>query len=536
MRLPASLAFVALLALPAVAADTPIVYPDAPRGTVTDAYFGTTVSDPYRWLENLDAPATVAWVNAENALTRRYLDAIPARPAIAAAYRRLRNYPYTSAPFREGNRWFFTHNSGLQTQSAWFVRPSEFGPARLFFDPNTLSKDGTIQLAGSAFSSDGSLFAYATSTDGTDWQSIRVKAVATGKDMPDRIDWSKYSDVSWLGDRGFFYSGYDRPTASNTTFATLGTQKLWFHRLGTPQSADHLVATAVPDEFVSAEVTRDNRYVLFERSKINGNAIAWKNAADPGDTFRPVFALDPDVQYDLLGNDGPRLYLRTNLHAANFRVISVDLTDPHHTVRTVVAETGDKLEDARLVRDRIVLAYLHDAHSLLRIASLHGGRARDIPLPGVGTASLAPAKRENSAAYYTYESYAYPPVVVRYDVTSGAQQQTVHTKLDFDAAAFVTEQIFATSKDGTRIPVFVTHRRDMPYDGTTPAIIYGYGGFDISWTPGSGRRTRCGFPWAVPTPLSRYAVAASTARPGTTPVDSLRSSTCLTISSRAHNC
>jgi prolyl oligopeptidase len=216
-------------------------YPPAPTSSASDTYFGTVVADPYRPLESIDAPATKAWIASENAATRSYLDAIPSRPAIAAAYRKLYNHPKMTAPYREGKRYFYGYNTGLQTQYVEYVRDSENGQGRVYFDPNTLSKDGSVQLTGESFSRDGSLEAYATSTGGEDWQTWHVKVVATGRDTADVIHWSKFSGATWVGDAGFYYAGYDAPTATNKTLSALGVQKIWFHRIGTPQSADKLV-------------------------------------------------------------------------------------------------------------------------------------------------------------------------------------------------------------------------------------------------------------------------------------------------------
>lgn len=247
-----------LTAAPALAADTRLAYPDAPRGPVTQTYFGTTVADPYRWMENVDAPQTTAWVKAEGALTRSYLDAVPQRTAIREGYRKLLNYEKLSAPFREGKRWFFFRNSGLQNQSVLYVRESERAPARVFLDPNRLAADGTVALAGQSFTRDGRYIAYATQASGADWQTWHVKDVASGRDLSDVIRWSKFSDATWVGDGGFYYSAFDEPKEGNATLSALGVQKLYFHRLGTPQTADTLVyaSTAHPDQFVGAASTR----------------------------------------------------------------------------------------------------------------------------------------------------------------------------------------------------------------------------------------------------------------------------------------
>jgi len=481
-----------LVSAPALAADAPLTYPAAARGTVTDTYFGTTVADPYRWMEALDAPQTRAWVAAENALTRGYLDAIPQRAAIAAAFGKLYDYPKVGTPFHYGAHWFVYRNTGLQTQDVLYIRDSEFGPDRLFFDPNLLSKDGSIQVSDTDFTRDGTLMAYATSTGGADWQTWHVKSVPDGKDLPDVIQWSKYSDATWVGDQGFYYSGYDEPRAANQTLATLDVQKIWFHRLGTQQSSDRLVyaSTARPDEFVSIGALEDESYYFLFRSKGDGNSLAWRRGDEPDSAFRPVLPLDPNISYTPIGHDGTRIYLETNADAPRFRVVALDLRDPAHTLHDVVPQTADALDQLSLIGDHFYLEYLHDAHSVVKIADLTGQLTGEIELPGIGAAGVPQTQRRSDRiAYYTYTSYAYPSVTYRYDTQTGVSTVYHRAEVAFDPSPYVTEQLFATSKDGTRVPVFVTHRKDMPLDGSTPTILYGYGGFDISLTPYFSTRT-----------------------------------------------
>jgi prolyl oligopeptidase len=484
MRLAVLSLAVLFATAPASAASTGLSYPPAPRGPVTDTYFGTVVPDPYRWLEDVDSAQTTAWVAAENSLTRSYLDAIPARTQIAAAYRTLYDYEKVGEPFRAGKRWFFYRNSGLQTQSALYVRDRANGPARLFFDPNTLSKDGSIQMAGASFTHDGTLMAYATQVGGADWLTWHVKRVADGRDLPDRIAWSKFSDAAWVGDRGFYYAAFDEPKAANRTLAALDHQKLYFHRLGTPQSADRLVYASPSDEFVGAEVSHDQRLVFLEREDINANGLAWKRVGEPDSAFRSAFGLRPNVQYAVVGNDGTRVYLSTNRNAPRFRVVWVELTDPRHVLHQIVPERADKLDGVSLIGNRLYLEYLHDAHSVLRVADLHGRALGTIALPGIGSVSTPSAKREDRIAYYTFESYTVPPVIYRYDTLTGTSSVEHRTPVRFDSAAYVTEQEWAVSKDGTRVPVFVMHRKGVTLDGSTPTILYGYGGFNVSITPG----------------------------------------------------
>ncbi|HTD38543.1 MAG TPA: hypothetical protein VK669_13615, partial [Candidatus Limnocylindrales bacterium] len=258
-RLFFTLTAVLLAASPVLAAGAKLTYPDAPRGNVVDTYFGTQVADPYRWMEDVDAPQTVAWVKAEGDLTRSYLDAIPQRSAIRDDYRKLYNYEKVSAPFHDGDWWFFSRNTGLQNQSVFYVRHGANGAAHILLDPNTLAADGTVALAGFHPTHDGRLVAYATQSSGADWQTWRVRNVATGRDLPDTLRWSKFSGASWTGDTGFYYEAYDPPQGGNATLSALGVQKIYYHKLGTPQSADRLVMTAQADQFLSRERTEDQR-------------------------------------------------------------------------------------------------------------------------------------------------------------------------------------------------------------------------------------------------------------------------------------
>ena len=468
------------------AAAPAITYPPAPTSNASDVYFGTVVRDPYRPLESIDAPATKTWIAGENALTRSYLDAIPERHRIAAAYRRLYNYPKVSAPFREGKRYFYTYNTGLQTQSVYYVRESMNGAARKFFDPNTLSKDGSIQVADVSFTEDGSLMAYATSKAGEDWKTWHVKRVATGRDTADALEWSKFSSASWDGDRGFYYAGYDRPAAGNTTLSLLGVHKLWFHTLGSPQSSDRLVfaSTAHPDRFVGADVSEDQRFVFLSQETSGTNSLAWKPRAAHGAAFQPLTSYTRNVKYDVVGNDGFRVYLYTNKGAPRFRVVSVALNDPRHVLRDVVPQAPDKLAFVSLIGNRFYLGYLHHAYSVVRVATTAGRSVGTIRLPGIGSGGVPEAKRADRIAYYTFASYAKPPAIYRYDTLTMRASLYHRSPVAFDGEAFVTEQRFARSKDGTKVPVFVTHRNDVRLDGSNPTLMYGYGGFDISETPG----------------------------------------------------
>ncbi|HEV3089483.1 MAG TPA: hypothetical protein VGX96_19935, partial [Candidatus Elarobacter sp.] len=425
-----------------LAAGAKLAYPDAPRGTVTDTYFGTVVADPYRWMENVDSPQTTAWVKAEGDLTRSYLDAIPQRSAIRLAYRKLIDYEKLSAPFHQGKWWFFSRNSGLQNQAVQYVRLGENGAPRVLLDPNKLAADGTVALAGFSLTHDGSLLAYSTQSSGSDWQTWHVKDVASGADRPDVIRWSKFSGASWVGNTGFYYEAYDAPKSGNTTLSALGNHKMYFHKLGTPQSADRLVSTAKSDQFLYAYRTDDQRFDFFYTQKGDGNSLSWKRAGAPESAVKPLFALDPNVQYSPIGDDGARIYLQTNKDAPRSRLVWVDLNDPSHALHDIVPQSPDTLEGVSLLGNRFYLAYLHDAHSAVRIYGLDGKPQGSIDLPGIGSGGLPGGHRTDRIAYYDFASYTYPTTIYRYDTQTGQSTVAIRPKIAFDATPYVTEQIF----------------------------------------------------------------------------------------------
>jgi len=484
-RLSFTITALLLAASPVIAAAAQLAYPAAPRGAVTDTFFGTTVADPYRWMEDVDAPQTTAWVKAEGDLTRAYLDAIPQRTAIKDAYRKLIDYEKLGPPSHQGQWWFFSRNSGLQNQSVLYVRRGEHGAARVLLDPNTLASDGTVALAGRSFTHDGSLMAYATQSSGADWETWHVKDVATGRDLPDTMQWSKFSGAAWTGNAGFYYEAYDppEPGAGNATLSALGAEKMYFHRLGTPQSADRLVYTAKADQFLSIGRTDDERYDYFYTAKGSGNSFSWKRAGQPETAFKQIFALDPNVSYGPVGDDGTRVYVQTNLNAPRGRLTWLDLNDASHTLHDIVPQSADAMEGVSLLGNRFYVSYLHDAHSVVKIYALDGKPAGTIDLPGIGSGGQPGGHRGDRIVYYGFASFTYPSTVYRYDTQTGKSTVAIRPKIAFDPSPYVTEQLFTTSKDGTRIPVFVTHRKDMVLDGSTPTILYGYGGFNISITP-----------------------------------------------------
>jgi prolyl oligopeptidase len=477
---------------PATAQPAP-AYPAARRADQADDYFGTRVADPYRWLEDVDSPETRAWVEAERQVTGRYLAALPEREPIRRRLTELYDYPKYGVPFREGGRTFWTQNTGLQNQSVLYVQDSPGATPRVLLDPNTLSSDGTVALSTYRVSPDGRLMAYGISAAGSDWQVARVRDVATGRDLPDSLQWLKFSSLPWTHDgRGFFYSRYDEPTSGNALTNENQFQKLYYHRLGTPQSADRLVAQdrEHPMWRFSAQVTEDGRYaVIYQsegtdpRSRVSVIDLGGAAAPRVDAPARPLFT-EFDAAYDVIGNDGPVFYVRTDKDAPRARIIAVDLRTPAPAGwRTVVPQAADAMEDVALVGSRFVVSYLKDARSDVRLFSLTGQPRGSLTLPGIGSIGSISGRRADRDFYYSYVSFLNPSTVFRHDLATGRTETVRAPRLTFDASRFVTEQVFVRSKDGTRVPMFVTHRRGMPMNGENPTLLYAYGGFNISMTP-----------------------------------------------------
>ncbi|MBI5381117.1 MAG: S9 family peptidase [Opitutae bacterium] len=471
-------------------------YPAAARGDVTDDYHGTKVTDPYRWLEALDAPATRTWVEEQNRLTFGFLEKLPQRAFFQARLTKLWNYARYGLPFKEGGLYFFTKNSGLQNQAALYVQTSLTAEPRLLLDPNTLAADGTVALTTAAVSPDGQWLLYGTAAAGSDWNELRVRNIATGQDTADLIQWVKFSNAAWTRDgKGFFYSRYPMPTtAADTgkTFSALEHQKLYYHRLGSAQSEDRLIAEvpAEPKWFVRGEATEDGRYLLVTLSR-GSSAENLLRCVDLGDPLAPK--LDAPVvplvaqweaEYRLVGNDGSRLLVLTNLDARRRRIIAIDLRTPAKADwKTVVPESDDTIESAGVVGGKIIVKTMHDASSRLLVYSFAGKSLGAVELPGIGTVAAISGKADDAELFFNFTSFTYPTTNFRYDLSVG-RRTTVHApQVAFDPAAYETTQVFFTSKDGTRVPMFLTHRKGLKLDGTAPALLHGYGGFNISLTP-----------------------------------------------------
>ena len=466
-----------------------LTYPVTKRVDVVDDYHGTKIADPYRWLEDDNSDETKAWVVAQNKVTHEFLDTIPQRAALRERLTKLWNYERFSAPFERGGRFFYSHNTGLQNQSVLYVTEALDQPGRVLLDPNTLSKDGTVSLTESTPSEDGKLLVYGTSAGGSDWQEFRVRDVATGQDLADVVKWVKFSNASWAKDgSGFFYSRYDEPKAGDALKGKNEFQKLFFHKIGTEQSADALIYERKDhaDWGFGGHVTDDGNYLIIHVSQGTDpkNRVFYKDLTQPESKVVELLT-DYDADYGFADNDGPVFYFRTDLDAPRYRVIAIDTRKPERAAwKEVIPQTADKLEGASFVGGKIFCEYLKDARSEVKVFSqLSTLNSQLLTLPGIGSVGGFSGHRKDTHTFFSYTSFTEPGAIYRLDIAT--LQSVVWRKpaVDFDSAAYETKQVFFTSKDGTRIPMFITHKRGLALDGTAPTVLYGYGGFNIPMTP-----------------------------------------------------
>ena len=514
--------------------NAPLSYPVAARGTQVDDYHGVSIADPYRWLEDTDSPATKAWVEAQNRLTDSFLATIPERPAIKARLTEIWNYARFSAPFKGGERYFYFQNTGLQNQSILYVQDRRNAPPRVLLDPNVLSPDGTVALSGQAASDNGRYLAYSISTSGSDWQEVHVRDVNTGRDLADTLKWVKFSGISWThDDKGFFYSRYAEPTSGNKMTSVNRNHKIYYHRIGRPQSSDELIYDRPdqPDWLLFGSVTDDGQYLIITVAQGTDvrNRLYFIDLDNPGrpKINNPVFRLIDrfDAEYEFVGNRGTMFYVRTDRNAPKGRIVAISIENPREERwNTIVAESKDALVTATTAGEDIVANYLKDAQSSIRFFS--GGRddRRDrqrgqppprrnpgsiyddtsttlivtrgqqltgggftlrgeLPLPGIGTVNEIRGKQGDDEMFYSFTSFLYPTTVYRYDLKSRTNTVYRAPKVAFDAGKYETRQVFFTSKDGTRVPMFITAKKGLQLDGNNPTLLYAYGGFNISSTP-----------------------------------------------------
>ncbi len=513
-------------------AQAPLAYPATERLRHVDDYHGTTIADPYRWLEDTNSPQTKAWVTAQNRLTAGYLATIPERSAIRNRLRQVWNFPKYSVPTKVGNRLFFFENTGLLNQNILYVRDGD-RPSRVLLDPNTLSPNGTVALAVTEESPNGRYLAYGISVSGSDWREFRVRDVETGRDTRDTLKFAKFSGVSWTKDsRGFFYSGYGAPVEGNALTSVNRNQRVYYHRLGTPQSEDLVIYDRrdQPDWLFDAKVSEDGRFAIITvfqgtdpRTRLY--YVFLDNPKRPRVTAPVVRVVDRlEAEYEFVHSEGDYLLVKTNIGAPKGRLVRIDINNiqPDRWV-TVIPEAADVLQTVTVAGEHIIASYLEDAHSTLRVygmprlndprrsrgmsgpnrrlpaeigerapAASSDRRAQSAPgypfvgevkLPGLGTVDAISAKPDDNEMFYSFVSYLSPRAVYRHDVKRNVSTEFKSAKLGIDAGQFETRQVFFNSKDGTRVPMFITMKKGLVLNGTNPTILHGYGGFNVAQTP-----------------------------------------------------
>ncbi|MBS0364437.1 MAG: S9 family peptidase [Proteobacteria bacterium] len=465
------------------AATSAPVYPLTVRGSTVDSYFGTRVADPYRWLEDLDSPRTADWVRTENALTLPRLAALPARAWLKQHLAQLWDFERYDVPVRRGGRYFYLHNDGHQNQSVLYVAESLDAPGRVLFDPNTARQDATVALSEFTPDPQGRMLAYAVSDGGTDWQVWRFRRVADGADLPDVVRYTKFWGVSWARDgSGVYYSRY--PAVSEGKGDDAGRPAIYFHRLGARQDQDRLVYAVAnnPTRIPQGRVTEDGHYLVVTLNEgYEKNGVDLLDLRDPAAVPRPVFAAW-DALYTYIGSRGEELYFQTTQGAPLGRVIALDARNPAQP-RVVVPEATAALEGASLVGGRVLTRYVDDAHSVVKVFERDGRLVGEVPLPGMGGVEGLEGEDHQAETFFSYTDYLTPVQVMRLDVPANKVSLWHGAAVPVQAGQYATEQVFYPSKDGTRIPMYITHRRDMVRDGNQPFLLYGYGGFDISLTP-----------------------------------------------------
>jgi prolyl oligopeptidase len=465
----------------------PLSYPQTRQVDQIDDYHGTQIADPYRWLEDLDAPETEAWIQAQNQVTFAYLDQIPFREKIKERLTKLWNYERYSAPFKEGDRYFYFKNDGLQNQSVLYTLKSLDGTPKVLIDPNKLSEDGTIALGGISISEDGRLMAYGLSQAGSDWVEWRIRDIESGVDLPDHLQWVKFSGAAWTKDGlGFYYSRYDAPQGDALAEVNY-YQKLYYHRVGTPQSADILVYDR-PDQKewgFSAGVTEDGHYLIISvwKGTDSKNLVFYQDLTQADS---PVVELINtfNASYGVFGNDGSKFWVRTDLDAPRGRVVAIDIHHPDpENWQEIIPQAPETLEGLSLINNQLVANYLQDAHTVIKIFDLEGQLVREVDLPGIGSAGGFGGKRDDRETFYTFTSFTCPNTIYHYDLVTGASTLYRRPQVDFQPDAYEIKQVFYHSKDGTAIPMFIAHKKGLVLDGHNPTLLYAYGGFNASLSP-----------------------------------------------------
>jgi prolyl oligopeptidase len=461
-----------------------MTYPETKKESVKDTYFGTIVEDPYRWLEDDQSAETKDWVKRQNETTQSYLAQIPFKTAIKERLTRLMNYEKYSQPVREGLYIYFFKNSGLQNQSVFYRQKGEQEP-EVFLDPNTFSKDATTSLAGISFSKDGSLVAYQLSTGGSDWTNAVVLNAEDKTVIGDTLVNIKFSGITWQGNEGFYYSSYDLPKEGSQLSGLTQHHKLYYHKLGTTQKDDQLVfgGDKTPRRYISAGLTEDERFLMINASNsTSGTELYIKDLSKPGSAIIPVVDNFDSDNY-ILDNVGSKLYIYTNLHAPNGKIVTADAAQPQPSHwKDLIRETENVLSPST-GGGKIFANYLKDAVSIVYQYDMDGKKEREIQLPGLGTANGFSSKKTEGEIFYTFSSYVYPSTIFKFETLSGKSAIYKKPAVDFDPSKYESKQVFYPSKDGTKIPMIITYKKGIQLNGKNPTVLYGYGGFNVSLTP-----------------------------------------------------
>ena len=459
-------------------------YPITTKNDVFDTYFGTKINDPYRWLEDDRSAETKAWVEAENKVTQGYLSGIPFRGDIKKRLETLWNYEKFTAPFKEGLYTYFYKNDGLQNQYVLYRQKDKNKP-EVFLDPNSFSKDATTSLAGIEFTKDGSLVAYQISEGGSDWRKVIVLNTSDKSVVGDTLMDVKFSGLSWKGNEGFYYSSYDKPKEGSQLSGLTQYHKLYFHTIGTSQKEDKLIfgGDQTPRRYIGGGLTEDQRFLVITAAvSTTGNELYIQDLSKSGSAIINVVN-NYKGDHSVIDNQGDKLYLFTNHNAPNYRVVTVDASNPApENWKDLIKETENVL-NVSTAGGKIFASYLKDATSLVMQYDMDGNLERTVTLPGVGSASGFSAKKTEKELYYTFTSYIYPPTIFKYNIASGQSIEYKKAGVEFDPSQFVSKQVFYTSKDGTKIPMIITHKKGIELNGKNPTLLYGYGGFSVSLTP-----------------------------------------------------
>ncbi|MBS9391794.1 MAG: S9 family peptidase [Dolichospermum sp. LBC05a] len=466
----------------------PLTYPTISKSDQIDNYHGTVVADPYRALEDPDTEETKAWVEAQNQVTFSYLNEIPAREKIKQRLTKLWDYEKYGTPFKEGESYFYFKNDGLQNQSVLYTLPTLESEPRVLLDPNQLSEDGTVALSGIAISENGQLLAYGLSSSGSDWQEWKVRDIATGEDLQDHLQWIKFSGAAWTHDhQGFFYSRYDEPNEKTKLEDVNYYQKLYYHKLGTQQSEDILIYHRSDEKEwgFGGNVTEDGKYLIISiwLGTDSKNLVFYQDLTNLNSEIIELinqFTAD----YSFIDNDDHIFYFRTDLNAPKGRVIAIDTKKPtSENCQEIIPQAVETLESVGILNNQFVADYLQDAHSQIKIFDLKGNFIREVELPGIGSASGFGGKRHDTETFYSFTSFTTPGTIYHYDMKTGKSKIFRQPKVDFNADEYETKQVFYESKDGRKVPMFITHKKGIKLDGNNPTYLYGYGGFNISLTP-----------------------------------------------------